>query len=117
MGFDCTLHAVDEALIRNEFVPRLLCKMNRISPSDSHPDSNEIWERVRITLDKKPIDDEICSPETTAKMISQFAVLYCVSVLPYHYECGFCLSLEDDFDEASNENRGKLLYRHLYSGK
>jgi len=95
MGFDCTLHVVDEALIRNEFVPRLLSRVNCTSPFDSRPDSTEIWERVRNALNKKPVDDEIYSPKTTAKMVSQFAVLYCASVLPYHYQRRDCLSLLD----------------------
>ena len=96
MGFDCTLPVVDEALIRNEFVPRLLCKKNCTSPFDSRPDSTEIWERVRNALNNKLIIyDEICSPKTTAKLVSQFAVVYCACVLPYHYERRDCLSLCD----------------------
>ncbi len=42
MGFDCTLHVIDEDLIRNEFVLRLLRKMNCTSPFDSRQDSKEI---------------------------------------------------------------------------
>lgn len=106
MGYDCTLHVIDEALICNEFVPRLLGRANCTSPFDSRPDSEEIWERIRRALNKEPIDDEICSPEITAKMVSQFAVVYCASVLPYHYERCFCLSFEDDHDEVSNKYRG-----------
>jgi len=75
MGFDCTLHVVDEALIRSEFVPRLLCRKMCTSPSDSRPDSTEIWECVRNALNKEPIDDETCSPKTTAQMVSEYAVL------------------------------------------
>ena len=63
MGCDCTLHVVDEALIRNEFVPRILCKINCTSPFDHRPDSIKICERVRSASNKQPIDDEIYSPK------------------------------------------------------
>ena len=72
MGFDCTLHVVDEDLIRNEFVPRLLRKMNCTSPFDSRPDSKEIWDRVKDALNKRPVDGEICSTKTTAMLVTQF---------------------------------------------
>ncbi len=85
MGFDCTLHVIDEDLIRNEFVPRLLCKKECTSPFDSRQDSKEMWKRVRESLNKRPVDDESCSAKTTAHMVSQLAVVYCASVLPYHY--------------------------------
>jgi hypothetical protein len=107
MGFDCTLHVIDEDLIRNEFVPRLLYTKDCTSPFDSRPDSTEIWERVRDALNKKLIDGKTCSPKMAAKMVSQFAVVYCASVLPYHYERGFCLSsLYDYFDKVSKKYRG-----------
>jgi len=107
MGFDCTLHVVDEVLIRNEFVPRLLGRKGCISPFDSRPDSIEIWERVRDALNKKIFNGEICSSKTAAKLVSQFAVVYCASILPYHYERGFCISLRDYyFTEALKKCRG-----------
>jgi len=91
-------------------------RVNCTSPFDSRPDSNEIWERVRKALNEKPVDDEICSPKTTAKMVSQFAVLYCASVLPYHYQRRDCLSLLDNYRNASKKYRGnpeELFYELL----
>jgi hypothetical protein len=103
MGYDCTLHVIDKTLIREEFVPRLLCRKSCESPFDSRSDAAEIWQRVRAALNGQPVDEEILSPKATARMVSQFAVLYCASVLPYHYDRGFCLSLREDlFDESSS---------------
>jgi hypothetical protein len=34
MGFVCTLHVIDEDLIRNKFEPRYLCKIECTSPFD-----------------------------------------------------------------------------------
>lgn len=106
MGFDCTLHVVDEALIRNEFVPRLLGKKRVVSAFDLRLDSRHIWHRVRKALKKKRFEREFCSPKLAAILVSQFAVVYCASVLPYHYERGMCLSTRYYDKKAVKKYRG-----------
>lgn len=99
MGYDCTLHVVDEGMIRDRFVPRLLGRTDERSPFDEDPDSEGLWEDVRDALAGAECGEE--SPETAANSACQLAIAYCAAELPYHYERGFCLSLWPDLPEES----------------
>ena len=70
MGYDCTLHLVDEQAIRNEFVPHLL----RTSTSETALDrvmenAGDLWNTVRDSLK----NDE---PDKAASLICQLAVMF-----------------------------------------
>jgi hypothetical protein len=95
MGFDCTLHVVDEGLIANRFVPRLLARSQASAPFDQRPDAEELWNMARMALSGQPLKDEkeAPSPEGTANLICLLAIAYCAAELPYHYERGLCLSI------------------------
>jgi hypothetical protein len=94
MGYDCTLHVVDEGMIRERLVPRLLGRAGERSPFDDAPDAAELWAKVRAALRQLDRGEE--PPETVANLICQLAIVYCAAELPYHYERGFCLSLWPD---------------------
>lgn len=91
MGYDCTLHVVDERRIQFEFVPRLLGKSNMKSAFDERADAEELWKKVRDGLSNDAVD-----AEQAASYACQLAVAFCAAELPYHYERGFCLSLWPD---------------------
>lgn len=91
MGYDCTLHVVDEKRIRSEFVPRLLGLHHNKSSFDRRPDAAALWKEVGDALSDADKD-----PEEVASQVCQLAVAYCSAELPYHYERGFCLSLWPD---------------------
>ena len=95
MGFDCTLHIVDEGIIANRFVPRLLGRSDRSAPFDQRSDAEELWKIARTALAGQPLknEKEAPSPERTANLICMLAMAYCAAELPYHYERGLCLSL------------------------
>jgi hypothetical protein len=95
MGFDCTLHIVDEGLIAGRLVPRLLERSHASAPFDRRQDADELWNMARTALSGQPIGDEKESPtpDSTANLVCLLAITYCAAELPYHYERGFCLSL------------------------
>src|SRR5262245_5015851 len=97
MGYDCTLHVVDEGMIRERFVPRLLGHSSDRSPFDEDPDAAELWTKVRDALTRLQRGAE--SPAVVARFICQLAIAYCAAELPYHHERGFCLSLWPDQSE------------------
>ena len=50
MGYDCTLHVVDDRIIREKFVPRLLGTSNDRCAFDERDDADEIWSQVKSAL-------------------------------------------------------------------
>jgi len=87
MGFDCTLHLVDEKAIREEFVPRLLGESQEETELDRvAEDAAELWETMRKALEE---DD----PEAAASLLCQLALKFSACSLPHQYERGFALSL------------------------
>jgi hypothetical protein len=91
MGYDCTLHVVDEQMIRGPFVERLLGKKGD-SAFDRRKDAATLWKQVRDELDAN-------DAHTAANHVCQLAIAFCAADLPYHYERGFCLSLWPDLEE------------------
>jgi hypothetical protein len=90
MGYDCTLHLVDEKAIREGFVPRLLGRSRKKTALDRvMQNAGELWATARKALDR---DD----PDTAAPTICQLAVLFSACSLPHRYERGFALSLWQD---------------------
>jgi hypothetical protein len=102
MGFDCTLHLVDEELLRREFIPRLLRdgpppslrdRLLRRSPRFApttfdrrRPDAPHLWKRVRRAL-------RMTSPETAARCIAELALLFNSCELPFEPSRNVALSL------------------------
>ena len=94
MGYDCTLHIVDEGVIRDRFVPRLLGRSQTHSSFDDRPDAEELWGKTRAALAGELDEDgRLLTPEIAANFVCQLAIAYCAAEFPYHYERGFCLSL------------------------
>jgi len=96
MGYDCTLHVIDETLIRDVFVPKLLGKSDERSAFDETKDAIELWNAARAALRGKTSDGEIATAESAAATICQLSIVFCAAQLPYHYERGFCLALWPD---------------------
>lgn len=90
MGYDCTLHLIDERAIRDEFVPKLLGRSNKKTPLDRVvQNSSELWTTARRSLE---VDD----PNEAAASVCQLAVMFSACSLPHQYERGFALSLWRD---------------------
>lgn len=91
MGYDCTLHVVDERLIRERFVPRLLGRSDEPARFDERPDAADLWAQVRGALGG--------SDARAANYACRLAIAFCAAELPYHSERGFCLSLWPDIED------------------
>ena len=92
MGFDCTLHLVDENRIRQEFVPALL--REGAAPEcvrEAREDADALFDQVRGALAG---DD----PVYAARLVGQLAIVYSACFLPHRYERGVALSLWSHFD-------------------
>ncbi|MET8777166.1 hypothetical protein ABZV58_19355 [Nocardia sp. NPDC004654] len=87
MGYDCTLHLVDEDAIREQFVPRLLGSSTEPTALDRvHPKAADVWRQVRELLLGT-------DGHAAAEAVSVAAVMFSASMLPYRYERGLALSL------------------------
>lgn len=87
MGYDCTLHLVDEGAIREQFVPRLLERSTGPTALDRvHPGAEDLWRQVRELL----LGED---GRAAAEAVSVAAVMFSASMLPYRYERGLALSL------------------------
>ncbi|HVM78078.1 MAG TPA: hypothetical protein VMU06_03620 [Stellaceae bacterium] len=97
MGYDVTLHLVDEKQIREVLVPKLLGKIEAQTPfDDKEPEAAKLWQQVRDLL-------ATGAPERTAKGICELAVMFSACTLPYRYERDFGLSLWTDGWEEGSE--------------
>lgn len=86
MGFDCTLHVVDESDIRSTFVDLLLSDKPLNTPAIDRGISDDDWEVVKKSLTEAP-------PEEAASNVCQAALIFASKKHPYHYERGFAISL------------------------
>ncbi|MBI5095415.1 MAG: hypothetical protein HZB26_23655 [Candidatus Hydrogenedentes bacterium] len=101
MGYDCTLHVVDEKAIRERFVPKLLGRSDARSPFDERDDTADLWDEVRTALTQcVDGDGDSIGPEGQASLVTQLAVMYSAAEHPSHYERGFCLSLWEDLPDG-----------------
>jgi hypothetical protein len=104
MGFDCTLHLIDEAAIRTEFVPKLLGRSHKKTPLDRvREGAAGLWEQARAALRGEPYvygdeDDEpaVLGPEEAAQLVCQLAIMFAACSLPHHYERNLALSYWDE---------------------
>jgi hypothetical protein len=95
MGYDCTLHLIDEKAIREEFVPRLLGKSRKKTALDRVVDNaDELWSSVRTALDGNDADE-------AASLICQLAIKFSACSLPHQFERGFALSLWEGLDDET----------------
>ncbi|MBL8821456.1 MAG: hypothetical protein JNJ77_02635 [Planctomycetia bacterium] len=93
MGYDCTLHVVDEKMIRDQFIPKLLKKQRGKSQFDQENESAEWWNIVQQQLSELTLANSEGMPQAVARDVCNLAVMFSAAELPYHYERGFCLSL------------------------
>jgi hypothetical protein len=84
MGYDCTLHAVDEKEISRAFEAYLQRAQRGEETEDS--EEQELWDQVGESLDEG-------SAEEAASLICQLALVLASKSQPYHYERGFALCL------------------------
>ena len=83
MGFDCTLHAVDERKISHTLVPALVSGK---APKVFTGEDRVLREQTMRSLAKDPSKD-------AASIVCQLALIFASQSHPYHYERGFALSL------------------------
>ncbi len=83
MGYDCTLHVVDEKHINETFVKALLDGKKPETLDD------ELWAEALKSLAEDPA-------ESACSSICQLALIYASGIQPYHYERGFALCLWPD---------------------
>jgi hypothetical protein len=102
MGFDCTLHLVDEDLLREVFVPRLLGdgpppslwdrllrRRPRFPPTTfdrRRQDAPHLWKRARRAL-------RMTAPESAARCVAELALLFNSCELPFEPSRNVALSL------------------------
>ena len=98
MGYDCTLHVIDEDVVRGRFVPHLLGDTAKESRFDLREDSQELWQVCQDSL--VGLESGEVSPRDCATTICQLAIVHASAELPYHYERGFCLSLWEDQEDG-----------------
>ncbi len=87
MGWDCTLHVLDEASLAR-FEARFLHGLHRERPFDREYDGDRLIAEV-----KQLIADD---PDTGARALGELALLYVSTETPHVYCRGFALSLWDD---------------------
>ena len=96
MGFDCTLHLVNEQAIRDEFVPRLLGRTQAETALDRVvKDAAKNWDIVRNSLENG-------DPEEAASLVCQLAVMFSACSLPHQYERGFALCMWQEQGENTS---------------
>ena len=102
MGYDCTLHLVDEELLRTQFIPRLLRdappaslwdrllhRRRRFPPTTfdrRRQDAPHLWKRARRAL-------RMTSPESAARCVAELALLFNSCELPFEPSRNVALSL------------------------
>lgn len=91
MGYDCTLHVVDEQAIRQLLVPRVLRKKAQATAFDRlYDDPEDLIERARLKLDGN-------DPESACIAVCSLAIMFASAHLPSVSERGLALSLWDNF--------------------
>lgn len=87
MGYDCTLHVVDEKRISDVLVKLLLAREQPQTGMAADLDVlAEHWDSALKSLAEDP-------PENAASTVCQLALVFSSKTHPYHYERGFALSL------------------------
>lgn len=88
MGYDCTLHLIDEKAIREEFIPKLLGQSRQKTALERvyEDEAPKHWQTARRALAAK-------DPDAAAALVCQLAVMFSACSLPHQYQRGFALSL------------------------
>lgn len=90
MGYDCTLHVVDEEQIGKAFVKALLKGSRPKNGTTADVDiAGKHWDATLQSLAEDP-------PKRAASTVCQLALVFSSKAQPYHYERGFALSLWAD---------------------
>ncbi len=84
MGYDCTLHAVDEKDVKGKFVRALLTGTK--PPRGFTDDDQELWSEMLKSLAED-------SPADAASSVCQVALIFASKFRPSQYERGFALCL------------------------
>ena len=85
MGYDCTLHLVDEKAIRDVFVPKLLgLSKSKTALDRVLKNAAKLWGEVRKGLAGR-------DPDEAAALVCRLAVTFSACSLPHQYERGFAL--------------------------
>jgi hypothetical protein len=87
MGWDCTLHVVDDASFAR-FAARFLRGMYRDAAFDREYDGDDLIGKVKQLIGE--------DPATGARALGELALLYVSTETPHVYCRGFALSLWDD---------------------
>jgi hypothetical protein len=85
MGYDCTLHAVDEKQISQAFEKLLVAGEAEDESADENED-RELWDQILTSLAEEP-------PSESASLVCQMALVIASKSQPYHYQRGFALCL------------------------
>jgi hypothetical protein len=85
MGYDCTLHAVDEKQISQAIAELLEEDRAKKEPADED-EKQELWDQVVTSLAEEPVSE-------SASLVCQMALVLASKTQPYHYERGFALCL------------------------
>src|SRR5512140_2866940 len=87
MGWDCTLHIVDERSLAR-FAARFLHGLHREAAFDRTYDGDAMIAEVKQLIAR--------DPATGARALGELALLYVSTETPHVYSRGFALSLWDD---------------------
>lgn len=85
MGYDCTLHLVDERAIRDDHVPRILGTRTKPLAFEKKPGVKKVLASMRSLLDG--------DPEDAARGLTEMAVLFSSATLPHLTVRGMAISL------------------------
>ena len=89
MGWDCTLHVVDESALAR-FVDRFLGRTSEEAPFDrAFPDAADLVAKTKQILAGP-------DPEKAGRTLGELAMLYVSAETPHAYSRGFSLSLWDE---------------------
>ncbi len=87
MGFDCTLHLIDEQAIATELVPRLLGKTKKkLAAFEKSKRAAELLDGAREAL-------RTASPDDAARALTELAIQFSAASLPHLAVRGMALSL------------------------
>lgn len=96
MGYDCTLHLVDERAILRELVPRLLGKSRKALAFEQKKQGSARLRETREAL-------EHADPREAARALSELAIQFASTTLPHVEARGIALSL---WENAPKKARG-----------
>ncbi len=101
MGYDCTLHLIDESSLAR-FAKRFVGNDLTTAPFDAaYPNAEELFAKVRAAAAGS-------DSQTAGQLLSQLALLWCAAETPHLYCRGFALSLWDARQMGARLPRGAV---------